>query len=368
MIGFSREALYRTDNTCEFAMIFKVFAKAELETLFELLSINHLIGPVQKGTNTSGNPLVDFDYLYDFKDLFLDYPTTHHSLKKFFLPYSEKLCAFKLDGTSWDKQVDLNVSLPHVFFGVHACDINALNKLDKVLSKGPYPDPYYTTKRQNMFIIGFNCKTPASACFCRSMGADTVLHGFEMFLTDLGDRYFAEIHTSKAFNLVQQIEAREPAEVDHRKYLEFVNRKNRGFIAQVDTTDLTKILDMEFQSEVWNDWGEKCLACGTCANVCPTCYCYGVEENVALDLQSAVKTRRLYSCNLIDFATVAGGHNFRKDRHVRLKYRYYHKHRGFVEAFEESLCVGCGRCGQNCLAEITVPEVIDSVRSGKKIK
>jgi Fe-S oxidoreductase len=51
---------------------------------------------------------------------------------------------------------------------------------------------------------------------------------------------------------------------------------------------------------------------------------------------------------------------------VRLKYRYYHKHRGFVEAFEEPLCVGCGRCGEACLAGITVPEVIASVRSEKE--
>ena len=74
------------------------------------------------------------------------------------------------------------------------------------------------------------------------------------------------------------------------------------------------------------------------------------------------KTKTLYSCNVVDFAEVAGGHNFRPERHTRLKYRYYHKHRGFVEAYEESLCVGCGRCGEACLAGITVPEVIASVR------
>ena len=78
--------------------------------------------------------------------------------------------------------------------------------------------------------------------------------------------------------------------------------------------------------------------------------------------QRGAKEQTLYSCNLIDFAEVAGGHNFRPERSRRLKYRYYHKHRGFVEAFEESLCVGCGRCGEACLAGITVPEVIASVR------
>ena len=81
-----------------------------------------------------------------------------------------------------------------------------------------------------------------------------------------------------------------------------------------------------------------------------------------LNLQEASKELRLHSCNLIDFARVAGGHNFRPESHTRLKYRFYHKHRGFVEAFEESLCVGCGRCGQACLADITVPAVIASVR------
>ena len=108
--------------------------------------------------------------------------------------------------------------------------------------------------------------------------------------------------------------------------------------------------------------GRQVPGCGTCASVCPTCYCYGVEETVAVNLQHAKKTRIQYSCNMVDFAEVAGGHNFRPERSTRLKYRYYHKHRGFVEAYEESLCVGCGRCGEACLAGITVPEVIASVR------
>jgi Fe-S oxidoreductase len=72
---------------------------------------------------------------------------------------------------------------------------------------------------------------------------------------------------------------------------------------------------------------------------------------------------RLYSCNVVDFAEIGGGYNFRPGADSRMKYRYYHKHRGFVEAFEESLCVGCGRCGRSCLAGITVPDVIRSVRA-----
>jgi len=194
------------------------------------------------------------------------------------------------------------------------------------------------------------------------MGADTASHGFDLFLTNLGTKFFAEIQTDTAFNYIKALNAHEPTEHDHELYREAVARRNAAFTTQVDTTDLTKILDMEFQSEVWEQWGDKCLSCGTCANVCPTCYCYGVKETVEPSLATAHKQKSLYSCNLVDFAQVAGGHNFRPESHTRLKYRYYHKHRGFVEAFEEPLCVGCGRCGESCLANITVPEVIASIR------
>lgn len=348
-------------------MLFKIFAKSELPRFYETIGKNHLAGPVSRGHAADGRELFDFDYVDDFELIRPDYVQTLHSPKRFFLPYRENLSTFHIKGRDWDKQVDYNVYKPLVLFGLHACDINALNKLDKVLSQSLYPDPFYTAKRKNLFIIGMNCLNPTPSCFCRSMGSDTVLHGFEMYLTDLGDRYFAEIRTSWAFDVVQHLDSRDASEEDHYHYMEIVREKNRKFTTEVNTTDLTKILDMEFHSEAWKKWGDKCLSCGTCANVCPTCYCYGVEENVDLDLRHANKTRQLYSCNLIDFAVVAGGHNFRPERHVRLKYRYYHKHRGFVEAFEESLCVGCGRCGDSCLADITVPEVIESIRSTEKI-
>ena len=92
--------------------------------------------------------------------------------------------------------------------------------------------------------------------------------------------------------------------------------------------------------------------------VCPTCYCYGVAEHLSLDYSRGVKIKQLTSCNFIDFARVAGGHNFRPDREVRLKYRYYHQHRGFAETDEAPLCVGCNRCGRVCLAGINPPDII----------
>jgi formate hydrogenlyase subunit 6/NADH:ubiquinone oxidoreductase subunit I len=344
-------------------MIFKIINKKELSKLFKIISENKIIGPVRKGTDREGEPLYAFEPVTDFKDLCLDYTTTTRPAKSYFLPSHETLCTFKIDENEWDKSVNFNIKEPHVLFGLHACDIHALDKLDKVLIESSFPTPYYAAKRKNMFIIGLECM-PQPSCFCRSMGTDSVYQGFDMFLTDLGETYFSEVLSATAFNFLKQVKTREPREKDKDRYMEVIEKKNSMFTAHVDTTDLAKILDMEFQSDVWNYWGDKCLSCGTCASVCPTCYCYGIEETVDIDLKGAKKSKHLYSCNLIDFAEVAGGHNFRPESHTRLKYRYYHKHRGFVEEYEESLCVGCGRCSTACLAKITVPEVISSVRSG----
>ncbi|MGV1098144.1 4Fe-4S dicluster domain-containing protein [Thiovibrio sp. JS02] len=342
-------------------MIFRIIKKQDLARLHELLAVNIVVGPVLKGYDREGRPLHDFDRVYDFAELALDYRLTVHSAKRFVLPYRETLASFKVEGAGWQKEVPPGGDTPLVLFGLHPCDINALNKLDLVLARSVYPNPVYVEKRKKLFILGLDC-APAPQCFCRSMGADIALHGFDLFLTDLGNRYFVEVLSAAAYGLLDQIAGREPSGKDHRLYKQITTEKRKRFTTSVDTTDLTKILDLEFDSPAWARWGDRCLSCGTCANVCPTCYCYGVEEHIDLSLNKADKTRSLHSCNLVDFAKVAGGHNFRPESATRLKYRYYHKHRGFVEAFEESLCVGCGRCGIACLADITPPEVIKSVR------
>jgi ferredoxin len=348
-------------------MTFKIINKKELPRLFDVIAVNRIIGPVQKGVSQEGNPLYAFEPVTDFNDLKLDYTTTTRPAKRYFLPSHETLCTFEINENGWDRKDDYNIHEPNIFFGLHACDIHALNKLDKVLMESSFPTPYYTAKRRNMFIIGLEC-TPQPYCFCRSMGTDTVSQGFDMFLTDIGDTYFVEVQSAQAFNFLNNVKTKDPVEKDHARYMKVIEEKNKKYVAHVDTSDLSKILDMEFQSDIWKYWGEKCLSCGTCASVCPTCYCYGVEESVDIDIKGARKTKHLYSCNLIDFAEVAGGHNFRPESHTRLKYRYYHKHRGFMEEYEESLCVGCGRCSEACLASITVPEVIASIRSGVKPK
>ncbi len=249
--------------------------------------------------------------------------------------------------------------------GLHACDINGLLKMDKVFMKDVFPSPYYVSRRRNTFIVGID-HDPCEGGFCQSLGTDTASSGFDLFLTDLGDRYFTAIGSNRGFSTLSKVKVREVGAADTGDYLEVRKRIRRGATTHVETHNLNNLLDIEFESEVWKKWGAKCLSCGSCAMVCPTCYCYGVCERVSLDHKSGQKIKQLYSCNLVDFAQVAGGHNFRPRRETRLKYRYYHVHRGFAETYEESKCVGCGRCGRTCLAGINPPDVIRDLQAEER--
>jgi formate hydrogenlyase subunit 6/NADH:ubiquinone oxidoreductase subunit I len=346
-------------------MLFRTLTKEHFRDLVELLlQSNEVIGPKLVGQDHRGRAKHQFLPVRRFDDLALDYQTTEFSAKTYFLPFNEALSKYRFDDGDWAQDIRYRIQ-PRAIVGLHACDINALLKLDKVLARDLFPSPYYLSRRKNTFIVGID-HDPCEGGFCASVGAHTVTHGFDLFLTDLGDRYFVVIDSDYGFMVLQNVAAEEVTERDTRDYLAARRRIANGFDTKVNIENLPNLLDIEFESEVWKKWGAKCMSCGSCAMVCPTCYCYGVTERVSMDFKEGVKTRQLYSCSLVDFAEVAGGHNFRPEAESRLKYRYYHQHRGFVEAYDEPKCVGCNRCGRACLAGINPPDVISDLHHAEE--
>ncbi|NQU23825.1 MAG: 4Fe-4S dicluster domain-containing protein [Candidatus Nealsonbacteria bacterium] len=338
-------------------MLFRILGKEKFRSLIEvILESNEIIAPKRVGSNASGEPIHQFLPIDAFDEMDLDYRTTEYSAKTYFLPYRENLCSFNLDDGDWQQEISYRIQ-PRAIIGLRAYDINALLKLDKVFIRNKFPSPYYVSRRENTFIVGLD-HDPLEDEFSQSMGTDIVTHGFDLFLTDLGDRYFVAIASDRGFNLLNRVEVREVTDDDTNTYKEVRRRILAGFKTKINVHNLPNLLDLEFTSEVWEKWGKKCLSCGSCAMVCPTCYCYGVNEEVSMDFSKATRVKQLHSCNLLDFAEVAGGHNFRPDQQTRLKYRYYHQHRGFVEDYDEPKCVGCNRCGRVCLAGISPAAVI----------
>jgi ferredoxin len=341
-------------------MLYKTITKDNFKKMVEgLMENNEVIGPKWRDRDKEGNKIYRFLKLNNYDELQMDYTRTYSSPKNFFLPFKENLATYDLGDADWEQQIQYTIH-PRVIIGMRACDINALRKLDEVMVKSVYPNPYYFARRRNTIIIGLDHE-PLEDCFCHSMNADVALSGFDLFLTDIGEKYFVAIKSDTGYMMVDRSGGLEVTEEDQRLFKKVKTEIKSKFKTQVDVTIVPELMDLEFESEIWKKWGDKCLSCGSCAMVCPTCYCYGIEEEVDLTFSRATKCRNLYSCNLLDFAAVAGGHNFRPEPHIRLKYRYYHQFRGFVEAFNQSLCVGCNRCGVACLAGIHPKAVIDDL-------
>ncbi len=248
-----------------------------------------------------------------------------------------------------------------VLFGAHACDIHSLKILD-LLYLANYTDPYYLANRQRLTVVGYGC-WPDEHCFCASMDTSAADDGFDLFLTPLEGRFLVAVGTSKGDDIVRANQGLfTPATAgDTTDYLLRSRRRSQAFQLALETSDLPYILELKKDDSVWDEIGARCLCCGSCSTVCPTCSCFNVADELG-EGQVARRRRTWDSCLFRDYATVAGGHNFRTDRADRIRTRYYHKQEAFVREFGMPSCVGCGRCIENCPTGINVVEVFSRVR------
>ncbi len=246
-----------------------------------------------------------------------------------------------------------------IVIGAHPCDIHGLKTLDK-LFLGQIKDPYYEERRKNLFIIGHSC-LPDENCLCLSTGTDMVQDGFDLFLTDLSEFYLVWVGSSKGLYML--IEAEELfdeniTKEDVAKYIEWQQRRHEMFVNQIPLKQMADIIELTYDdNELWEELSTKCLNCGTCSIVCPTCNCFNVSDEIILSSDSIVRKRMQDSCTLPNFSVVAGGHNFRPSSSDRLKLYYTHKLKEYIGRWGEPGCVGCGRCVSYCPVDINVRSV-----------
>lgn len=337
-------------------MFFRIMDKSRLPDLVAGLSKDYeVIGPVAKDDRFV------FAKIDTPDDLRLDYDTTLLPPKKLFFPPEEQLMRFRVaDNEVVDDEVFVS---PRVVFGLHPCDINGLLLMDNVFLRD-HEDPYYKARRESTLIFGISC-TPSDTCFCNAWNTDEVHWGYDVFLTDLGDRYFVSVQSVKGAELLDRhVESRDVTEEDTADFQRATRQFKAAFSEELDTTQLPLLLDAKFNAPIWDELGERCLSCGACSMVCPTCYCFDVVDRLAPDQKTGTRIRRWDSCQFSEFAAVAHGQNFRESRASRVKYRYYHKQWGYLSKFERVLCVGCGRCQRACLAGISPREVVKALESG----
>ncbi len=330
--------------------------KKHLDLFVSILpAFGELYAPVKRGSGYA------FDRPSSWSDVQMEYPRTILPPRKFFLPPRE--ATFRFDPKEGFQDLLAEAATPRVLFGVHAYDIYGLNILDRVFAQGKYADPYYVARRRNTAIIGIDF-VPDDHHFAASMNADFVDTGFDLFLSDIGDHYLVLVGTSRGDDMAVMsgslLEA--PTADDFAEYKRRSSERRVASRTRVELGDLPEILEMEYHSQVWEELGQQCLSCGSCSMVCPTCYCFDVNDEVTLGSRAGTRVRSWDSCLFKTHALVAGGENFRHSRASRIKFRFYHKQRGFVAEYGRPSCVGCGRCAVSCPAGIDIVTVIQKIR------
>jgi sulfhydrogenase subunit beta (sulfur reductase) len=344
-------------------MMQKKLDKEDFKRFFEDLKEEFKIyGPTKKGTISAYN-FGAFDYIDNFKWLNLDRLPISPP-KRLLMPDGEVLFNFKKKGDEviledqekgWPKK--------RLILGVKTCDIASLEKLDKVLG---YDDPQYSDKRKDTVIIGITCnKATDSACFCSLVktGPD-IDSGYDLLMTDIGGSYFFRSGTPEGERLLQQSYFKDisPEDLQARADKLAEIQKELDRINNVNLDDIKGTLEKKFDSEVWDRFGKRCVSCGSCTMVCPTCHCFNILDKANLAKTEGKRVRIMDSCHFDQYGKMAGGFDTRPGKASKLKHRLYDKFLYANLTHGEGSCVGCGRCIRHCQCEIDIRQVLGELK------
>ncbi len=333
-------------------------AKNQLQTLFTVIAnTKNVYLPVKKSNQ------VNYGLWLQDAEVDLDTLKTVKSPKDFFFPQSETLYnCHKEDGKIVINPTELT-NQPFVVFGVKACDIKAIEILDKVFLSEPI-DTYYAARREHGIVVSMACHEPDETCFCNVFGADASTPAGDVVVWQVEDSMYwkaltekGESLTKEVISLLEKVSDTSPVEKEQAAIKEIIEKLP---YSHLDMSKFTPdALDEMFNSPKWEQLFKACLACGTCTFVCPTCQCYDIKDyNTGKGVQ---RFRCWDSCMYSDFTMMAHG-NPRTSQLQRFRQRFMHK-LIYFPANNDGIysCVGCGRCVSKCPASQNIVKVIKSL-------
>jgi len=294
------------------------------------------------------------------------YAVGPHSWKQFLLPPRLKLWRAQQNGDGGlEVEEEPLDETPLAFLGVRSCELHAIATQDRVFIGGRFVDRDYAARRDGTFLVAVNCFEPGGTCFCVSMGTGPKAErGYDLALTEILDgehRFLAEAGSERGAEILAELPGREPGPVD----LEAAGAAVEGAVhkmgRQLDATDLHGLLRRNLEHPRWDDVAERCLTCGNCTMVCPTCFCTTVEDTTDLD-GGAERTRVWETCYSVDYSYIHGG-SIRPSGRSRYRQWLTHKFGTWHDQFDSSGCVGCGRCITWCPVGIDVTEELTAIRA-----
>ncbi len=332
--------------------------KTRLDDFIRFLSARQkVIAPVSLGNNQ-----YKFDEVSSLDEISLHYIPTILPPKKYYMPQHETLLKYDVSkGQEMEAVVEVEEL---VLFGVHTCDLAGIQCLNMVFSDRP-KDLHYLIRKNYLTLIGLECNDYCdSYANCAMLRNHLPKGGHDLFFTELADCYYVHVNTHRGDELVEKSGLFDEMNTQAEGELaELRTRKKERFKSEVAIRyqDIPRLFDETFESPVWEDVGNRCLACGNCTNVCPTCYCFDVMDEPDLDLTKGRRIRVWDSCQHEVFAKVAGGESFREERKDRKRHRFNRKFKYPVDRYRRIFCTGCGRCSRTCMAKIDLKETINAL-------
>lgn len=306
---------------------------------------------------------------WDGKDSgFLDwYRNTVVPPKVLFLPPMETLFGFQKGGDGYQISIPPPAEKKWLVFGLRACDAKALAVLDMTFKDG-YEDPYYLTKRESGVLVGLVCSRPCDSCFCTSLGggpddADNV----DLMLTQIGDEFLMEAVTDKGKQLLAKADlAQAAAKADEAKAKKAKESARSKVTRRVDTEGITEKLRVGFEGKnYWEKVSTKCISCGICTFLCPTCYCFNISDEL---LKRRGERFRSWDSCAFPLYTKMPMENPREEKWRRLRQKVCHKYEFYPLSFEVIACTGCGRCIRLCPVNWDITQVLSNLPAQEQVR
>ena len=299
---------------------------------------------------------------WDGKDTsFLEwYRNTIVPPKAIFLPPVEEMFSFKKDKASYQIELPASDEKTPLIFGIRPCDAKALAIIDMTF-KDVYEDPYYLSKRNNTILIGLGCTNPYDSCFCTSLyDGPSDVSDVDLMLTDIGDEFLVEEVTEKGKELMAKTSlAEEATEADEVRAKEAKEAAYNKVTRQLDTKDIGEKLLANFDDkDYWEKVAAKCISCGVCTFLCPTCYCFDINDELIRN--QGGRLRSWDSC-AFPLYTKMPMENPRLEKWRRVRQKVCHKYGFYPMNFDIIACTGCGRCIRLCPVNWDITQALASL-------
>ncbi len=292
------------------------------------------------------------------------YAVGPHAWKRFLHPPLLRLWRAERDAAGIHVATDPDPQERFAFLAVRSCELHAIAIQDRVFLQGPYVDRHYQARREGVFIVAVNCGQAGGTCFCTSMNTGPkATAGFDLALTEMPGEpheFLLEAGNERGAAMLARLPQRAAIQADLDRAAGIVAHTAASMGRQLRSDDLHDLLLDNPEHKRWDDVAGRCLTCGNCTAVCPTCFCTSVSD--ANDLSGAAeRTRRWDSCFTTEFSYIHGG-SVRASSRSRYRQWMTHKLATWVDQFGTSGCVGCGRCITWCPVGIDITEEVRAIR------